>query len=239
MVSCAAGSRFRARSVADRRSGGQAARPGEAVYRGRSPRRAEGLCRTPMLDYDELELGPGFSQVQSQTSDKRTWRALGTVSRGGGAILGPVNRNTTPSRSILQTVASTAPGRKCGERKYRRPFVPSLNGSGGRTLTPSGLKPPRGHFIQPSRYSSGKSMTDHVADIVPATNQAFAGTYPVRDPWAVYDTSQHGSRPAHSVATGYPGDTDDRSGVGAPPLARGAAWYRSKRDGRRYSTAPV
>lgn len=214
MVSCAAGSRFRARSVADRRSGGQAARPTRrAVHRGRSPRRAEGLCRTPMLDYDELELGPGFSQVQSQTSDKRTWRALGTVSRGGGAILGPVNRNTTPSRSILQTVASTAPGRKCGERKYRRPFVPSLNGSGGRSLTPSGLKPPRGHFIQPSRYSSGKSMTDHVADIVPAMNPAFPGTYPVRDPWAVYDTSHHGTRLAHSVETGTP----------APRLARSAA----------------
>jgi len=71
---------------------------------------------------------------------------------------GPVNRNTTPPRSILQTVASTAPGRKCGERKYRRPFAPSLNGSLECAVAPSELRSPRGNFTQPSRYSVGKSM---------------------------------------------------------------------------------
>ncbi len=77
----------------------------------------------------------------------------------GGAMRGPVNRNTTPSRSILQTIASTAPGRKCGERKYRRPFVPSLNDAVECTLASSELRTASGNFTQPSRYSAGKSMT--------------------------------------------------------------------------------
>ena len=47
------------------------------------------------------------SQVHSHEPGERTARAA-----GGSAMLGPVNRSTTPSRSIRQTIASTARGRQ-------------------------------------------------------------------------------------------------------------------------------
>lgn len=77
--------------------------------------RRHGKWGTQAVDDDEVD--SALCHVQSQEPDKRTWRAIGIASRGGGAMRGPVNRNTTQSRSILETVASTAPGRKCGEKK--------------------------------------------------------------------------------------------------------------------------
>jgi hypothetical protein len=47
------------------------------------------------------------SQVHSHEPGERRARE-----RGGSATLGPVNRSTTPSRSIRQTIASTARGRQ-------------------------------------------------------------------------------------------------------------------------------
>lgn len=102
----------------------------------------------------ESSHGCGSAQVQSQEPDKRTRRPLGILSRGGGAVCGPVSRNTTPSRSILQTVALTAPGRRLGEMKYRRPFVPTVNASVAWISASSELKLARGNFSQPSRYSA-------------------------------------------------------------------------------------
>jgi hypothetical protein len=54
-----------------------------------------------------VEAGAWASQVHSHEPSERTARAA-----GGSAILGPVNRSTTPSRSIRQTIASTARGRQ-------------------------------------------------------------------------------------------------------------------------------
>jgi len=90
------------------------------------------------------------SQVQTHPLERGICRSCGMADSGHDATAGPSNRKTTPSPSIRQTLASTAPGRRFGTRKYRRPFAPSLKAgsAAGRT----------GNFIQPSRYSSGKCM---------------------------------------------------------------------------------
>src|SRR6266850_8138358 len=100
------------------------------------------------------------SQAQSHAFDRRTWRALGTVSRGGGAMLSPVKWNTTPSRSIRQTIASSALECACGgDSECRCPFVPTLNRPVEHPVAPSGLlMSPKGNFAQPSRCAAGKSM---------------------------------------------------------------------------------
>lgn len=124
-------------------------------------------------------------------------------------MLGPVKRNTTPSRSILQTTASTARGRTCGgATECRRPFAPSLK---GRTAAPSGPRiSPRGNFTQPPRSSAWERMAGYVAGIVPVRPPAFSEIYPLCTLCAEYVTAQGGNIASPSVALHARESTESR-----------------------------
>jgi hypothetical protein len=80
---------------------------------------------------------------------------------------GPVRRNTALSRLISCTTASTAPGRKCGKRKYRRPVLPSVKASIALASVV-----PNGSLTKPSPYFAGRRMRLDTAGLMPLDKRA-------------------------------------------------------------------